>query len=77
MMVGRVIYDEPKARSNVPDDAPVVLGVRNLVSADVLDVSFDLRKGEILGVAGLMGAGRTEMARLICGADPRRAARLR
>ncbi len=71
MMVGRVIYDEPKAHSNVPDDAPVVLDIRNLSSSDVLDVSFTLRKGEILGVAGLMGAGRTEMARLICGADQR------
>ena len=71
MMVGRVIYDEPKAHSNVADDAPLVMSVKNLNSADVLDVSFDLRKGEILGVAGLMGAGRTEMARLICGADPR------
>ena len=71
MMVGRVIYDEPKAASNVASDAPVVMEVRNLQSADVLDVSFNLRKGEILGIAGLMGAGRTEMARLICGADPR------
>ena len=71
MMVGRVIYDEPKAHSNVAEDAPVVLEVKNLSSPDVLDVSFNLRKGEILGVAGLMGAGRTEMARLICGADPR------
>ena len=71
MMVGRVIYDEPKAQSTVAEDAPVVLEVRNLYSKDVLDVSFSLRKGEVLGVAGLMGAGRTEMARLICGADPR------
>jgi ribose transport system ATP-binding protein len=71
MMVGRVIYDEPKAHSTVAEGAPVVLEVRNLRSLEVLDVSFTLRKGEILGVAGLMGAGRTEMARLICGADPR------
>jgi len=71
MMVGRVIYEEPKAHSNVAEDAPVVLEVHNLSSPEVLDVSFNLRKGEILGIAGLMGAGRTEMARLICGADPR------
>lgn len=69
-MVGRTIYEEPKTESNVAADAPVVLEVKNLVSRDVRDVSFQLRKGEILGFAGLMGAGRTETARLIFGADP-------
>ncbi len=39
----------------------------------VRDVSFELRQGEILGFAGLMGAGRTEVARVIFGADPREA----
>ncbi|NLJ40108.1 MAG: sugar ABC transporter ATP-binding protein [Clostridiales bacterium] len=70
MMVGRVIYEEPKTQSNVPEDAPVVLQVKNLVAPHVKDVSFSLRKGEILGFAGLMGAGRTETMRLIFGADP-------
>ncbi len=70
MMVGRVIYEEPKTKSNVPDDAAVVLEVQNLNSIDVTDVSFNLKKGEILGLAGLVGAGRTETARLIFGADP-------
>lgn len=70
MMVGRVIYEEPKIASTVPADAPVVLQVKNLRSRVVKDVSFELKKGEILGFAGLMGAGRTETARLICGADP-------
>lgn len=70
-MVGRTIYAEPKSKSNVAPDAPVVLEVKNLVSKDVKDVSFQLHKGEILGLAGLMGAGRTETARLIFGADPR------
>ncbi|MEG1525614.1 MAG: sugar ABC transporter ATP-binding protein [Clostridia bacterium] len=69
MMVGRVIYEEPKTKSNVPDDAPVVLDVKLLNSIDVTDVSFHLKKGEILGFAGLVGAGRTETARLIFGAD--------
>ena len=69
MMVGRVIYEEPKTHSAVAADAPVVLEVKGLVSPDVHGVSFNLRKGEILGLAGLMGAGRTETARLICGAD--------
>ncbi len=70
MMVGRTIYEEPKSKSMVPPDAPVVLKVENLVSKDVKGVSFDLHKGEILGFAGLVGAGRTETARLIFGADP-------
>ena len=70
MMVGRTIYEEPKTVSAVPEDAPVVLEVKHLTSPQVKDVSFQLRKGEILGVSGLMGSGRTETARLICGADP-------
>jgi len=71
MMVGRVIYEEPKTHSNVPADAPVILEAEHLSSNVVKDVSFQLRKGEILGFAGLMGAGRTETMRLVCGADPR------
>jgi ribose transport system ATP-binding protein len=71
MMVGRIIYEEPKSYSSVPEDAPVVLEVRNLLSTQVNNVSFSLRRGEILGIAGLMGAGRTELARLISGADKR------
>jgi ribose transport system ATP-binding protein len=70
MMVGRVIYEEPKTASCVAANAPTVLKVKNLNSTIVKDVSFELKKGEILGFAGLMGAGRTETARLICGADP-------
>ncbi len=70
MMVGRVIYEDPKTESNVPDDAPVVLKVENLNAGRMVrDVSFELRKGEILGFSGLMGAGRTETARAIFGAD--------
>ena len=57
--------------SAVEPDAPLVLEVRGLLSPQVRDVSFQLRQGEILGVAGLMGAGRTELARLIVGADKR------
>ena len=72
MMVGRVIMGEQKAKSNVPEDAPVVLEVKHLTAGkEVKDVSFTLRKGEILGFAGLMGAGRTEVARALYGADPR------
>jgi ribose transport system ATP-binding protein len=70
-MVGRAIYEEPKSKSAVPDDAPVVLKVSNLNAGPLVqDVSFSLRRGEILGIAGLIGAGRTETARAIFGADP-------
>ena len=70
MMVGRTIYEDPKVASAVADDAPVVLEVKNLnAGSSVKDVSFQLRKGEILGFSGLMGAGRTEVARLLFGAD--------
>lgn len=70
MMVGRVIYEEPKQHSMVPKGAPVVLRVKNLNAGNMVkDVSFELRKGEILGFSGLMGAGRTELARAIFGAD--------
>ncbi len=73
MMVGRVIYEQPKTKGTVAADAPVTLEAKNLRSREVKDVSFTLRRGEILGFAGLMGAGRTETARLICGADRREA----
>ena len=69
MMVGRVIYEEPKQCSTVPQDAPVVLEARHIVAPNVKDVSFSLRKGEILGFAGLIGAGRTETMRALFGAD--------
>ena len=71
MMVGRVIYEEPKQRSCVPADAPVVLEARGLCAPNVKNVSFELHKGEILGFAGLVGAGRTETMRALFGADPR------
>ena len=70
LMVGRTILGEPKTASNVAKNAPVVLKCEKLNRGKaVKDVSFELRKGEILGFSGLMGAGRTEVARLIFGAD--------
>ena len=72
MMVGRVIYEDPKTASAVPENAPVVLKVEHLNAGKMVqDVSFELHKGEILGFSGLMGAGRTETARAIFGADPK------
>ncbi len=70
MMVGRVIYGDKKEASAVQPDAPVVLEVKNLNRGkEIKDVSFKLHRGEILGFSGLMGAGRTEVARAIYGAD--------
>ena len=72
MMVGRVIYEDPKTKSAVPEGAPVVLKVDKLNAGKMVrNVSFELRRGEILGFSGLMGAGRTETARALFGADPR------
>ena len=70
MMVGRVVYGDKKEKSSCPEDAPTVLEVKSLNVGDtVKNVSFKLKKGEILGFSGLMGAGRTEVARAIFGAD--------
>ncbi len=72
MMVGRVIFEDPKQESACPKDAPVVLKVENLNAGKMVkNVSFELHKGEILGFSGLMGAGRTETARALFGADPK------
>ena len=70
MMVGRDIDDVfPPYQTSCAGE--VVLSVKNLNRDGVLnDVSFDLHKGEILGFSGLMGAGRTEVARAVFGADP-------
>ncbi|MEP2679373.1 MULTISPECIES: sugar ABC transporter ATP-binding protein [Roseobacteraceae] len=71
LMVGREVTQNAP---DIPDTSVslVALEVRNLSRGkEVRDVSFDVRKGEILGFAGLMGAGRTEVARIIFGADAR------
>jgi ribose transport system ATP-binding protein len=70
MMVGRVIYESTPELPEVPSQ-DVMLEVKNLNRGNsIKDVSFALKKGEILGFAGLVGAGRTEVARAIFGADP-------
>ncbi|HET6627848.1 MAG TPA: sugar ABC transporter ATP-binding protein [Nocardioidaceae bacterium] len=69
LMVGRTLTSEAKPEG-VRDDREVLLRVENLSTKELLrDVSFELRRGEILGFAGLMGAGRTEVARALVGAD--------
>jgi ribose transport system ATP-binding protein len=67
MMVGRELSNlyPPKHEPDV--DAPRVLDVRNLAAGGVRNVSFDLRKGEILGFAGLIGSGRTAVAEALVG----------
>ncbi|MBD8079370.1 sugar ABC transporter ATP-binding protein [Cellulosimicrobium arenosum] len=68
-MVGRAIKTDVRPSAS-GTDRPVVLSVRGLSTRKLLkDVSFDLHEGEILGFAGLMGAGRTEVARAVVGAD--------
>lgn len=68
-MVGRSLDDVFPPRQSVPTDE-VLLRVNALSRTGVFGpVSFELRKGEILGFAGLMGAGRTEVARAIFGAE--------
>ena len=69
MMVGRALDDAaPNVRSGSHDGS--VLEVKGLGrGAAIKDVSFVVRRGEILGLAGLMGAGRTEVARAVFGAD--------
>ncbi|KKB77880.1 D-ribose transporter ATP-binding protein [Devosia soli] len=71
MMVGRTLSNDTLVIPNTAD-APIALEVKNLNRGrEIRDVSFSVRKGEILGFAGLMGAGRTEVARAIFGADRR------
>lgn len=70
-MVGREVSFETNAPEPVEDDAPVRLRVVELVApAGIGPVSLEVRAGEIVGLAGLVGAGRTELARAIFGADP-------
>ncbi|WP_068108321.1 sugar ABC transporter ATP-binding protein [Tropicimonas marinistellae] len=70
MMVGRKVQHDPLVVPEI-SDVPVALEVRGLNRGkEIRDVSFKLHRGEVLGFAGLMGAGRTEVARAIFGADP-------
>lgn len=69
LMVNRPLGDMFK-KEEVSKGKPI-LDVKNLKSEIIKDVSFTLYEGEILGIAGLVGSGRTELVRLIFGADPK------
>jgi rhamnose transport system ATP-binding protein len=75
MMVGRTITNLFPKQEVRPGD--VILKVENLARAgSFYDVSFELRRGEILGLAGLVGAGRTNVARAIFGVEPATAGKI-
>jgi ribose transport system ATP-binding protein len=69
MMVGRPVEDQfPRRRTEVGE---VLLEVKNLSREGVLEnISFQVRAGEVVGMAGIVGAGRTELARALFGVDP-------
>jgi rhamnose transport system ATP-binding protein len=64
-MLGRTLDTTFPVRRPVADSAPVVLSVAGLTAPGVSDVSLQVRAGEIVGLAGLVGAGRTELARAV------------
>lgn len=67
MMVGREVGDEyPRNKAEKGNE---ILRTDNLISDRINNVSFSLYRGEVLGIAGLVGAGRSELVRLIFGAD--------
>ncbi len=68
LMIGRELSDFFPPRT--AEIGPITLEVRGLSSTAIRDISFAVRKGEVLGIGGLVGAGRTEVLRAIFGADP-------
>lgn len=69
LMVGRELAVDARPSAKMPEDR-IALEVRGLTNYLLRDVSLRARPGEVLGLAGLVGAGRTELARAIVGADP-------
>lgn len=71
-MLGRAVSLKFPEKNFPPPDAPVVFSVEGLSCGGIIeDISFDIRAGEIVGLAGLVGSGRSEVARAIFGADRR------
>lgn len=75
-MLGRSVGRTYPPKSPPSPDAPMALSVENLRAPGVDGVSLDLRAGEIVGLAGLIGAGRSELARAVFGAAPVEAGRV-
>ncbi len=75
MMVGRELA-EPAQRRSVAAAEPLLRVESMSGHPGIEDVSFQIRPGEVLGLGGLMGAGRTELARLLIGAEPARSGRV-
>ena len=70
MMVGRKLEELYPEKTSAP--GKVVLRVSNMSDKELVkNASFEIRSGEVLGLSGLVGAGRTELARMIFGADPK------
>jgi ABC-type sugar transport system ATPase subunit len=70
MMVGRFLDHYFPPLGSDEDFGEVVLSIKNASNAKLENISIDLRKGEILGVAGLQGSGRTELAQALFGVEP-------
>lgn len=68
MMIGRTVFEQYTPKEDASKE--VVLEVKNLSNHKLNDISFNVHKGEIVGFYGLVGAGKTELARAIYGADP-------
>jgi ribose transport system ATP-binding protein len=77
MMVGRELSDLYPPMHEADVDADLVLEVQNLSTPGAHNVSFNLRKGEILGFSGLIGSGRTAVFEAICGLAPVEGGRIR
>lgn len=69
LMVGREVQALAKSPAPLPPDAPVVLRADGLTGGRIADVSLHVRRGEVLGLVGLVGSGRTETLRALFGAD--------
>ncbi|MEX1344903.1 MAG: sugar ABC transporter ATP-binding protein [Candidatus Limnocylindrales bacterium] len=77
-MIGRTLESTFPPKRELPADAPVVLAIDGLSREGIFeDVSFDVRAGEIVVMAGLVGSGRTEVVRAVFGADPSTSGRVR
>jgi ABC-type sugar transport system ATPase subunit len=71
LMVGRELKRELEAHRESSEPGEVVLSARGITAPGVQGIDLDVRAGEVVGIGGLVGAGRTELIRAIIGADPR------